>query len=141
MRHWWLNSKQMRLTNRTLADRVGVAPSTALERVRALRRRGVLRGFHADVDLDALGRSVQALIAVRIRPPARERIEAFRDFASRLPETLDVFVVTGPEDFLIHVGVPDTDALTFVIDRLTGRPEVADVRTSIVVRASTSVHP
>ena len=66
-------------------------------------------------------------------PPARERIEAFRDFASRLPETLDVFVVTGPEDFLIHVGVPDTDALyAFVIDRLTGRPEVADVRTSIV---------
>ena len=121
------------LTNRALADRVGVAPSTALERVRALRRRGVLRGFHADVDLNALGRSVQALIAVRIRPPARERIEAFRDFASRLPETLDVFVVTGPEDFLIHVGVPNTDALyAFVIDRLTGRPEVADVRTSIV---------
>ena len=57
----------------------------------------MLRGFHADVDLNALGRSVQALIAVRIRPPARERIEAFRDFASRLPETLDVFVVTGPE--------------------------------------------
>ncbi|HEX3200060.1 MAG TPA: Lrp/AsnC family transcriptional regulator [Propionibacteriaceae bacterium] len=122
-----------RLTNRTLADRVGVAPSTALERVRALRRRGVLRGFHADVDLNALGRSVQALIAVRIRPPARERIEAFRDFASRLPETLDVFVVTGPEDFLIHVGVPDADALyAFVIDRLSGRREVADVRTSTV---------
>jgi DNA-binding Lrp family transcriptional regulator len=110
-----------RLTNRTLADRVGVAPSTALERVRALRRRGVLRGFHADVDLNALGRSVQALIAVRIRPPARERIEAFRDFASRLPETLDVFVVTGPEDFLIHVGVPDTDALYALSS--TGSPD------------------
>jgi DNA-binding Lrp family transcriptional regulator len=122
-----------RLTNRELAERVGVAPSTALERVRALRSRGVLRGYHADVDLPALGRSVQALIAVRIRPPARQRIEAFRDFAANLPETAAVFVVSGGEDFLIHVAVPDTNALyAFVIDRLTERPEVADVRTSIV---------
>lgn len=122
-----------RLTNRELAERVGVAPSTALERVRSLRARGVLRGYHADVDLPALGRSVQALIGVRIRPPARQRIEAFRDFAANLPETFAVFVVSGSEDFLLHVAVPDTDALyAFVIDRLTERPEVADVRTSIV---------
>lgn len=122
-----------RLSNRELAERVGIAPSTALERVRGLRSRGVLRGYHADVDLPALGRSVQALIAVRIRPPARRRIEAFRDFASSLPEAVAVYVVSGGEDFLIHVAVPDTDALyAFVIDRLTERPEVADVRTSIV---------
>lgn len=122
-----------RLSNRELAERVGLAPSTALERVRALRASGVLRGYHADVDLGALGRSVQALIAVRIRPPARERIEAFRDFAAGLPETTGVFVVSGGEDFLVHVAVPDTSALyAFVIDRLTERPEVADVRTSIV---------
>ena len=122
-----------RSTNRELAERVGVAPSTALERVRALRSRGVLRGYHADVDLPALGRSVQALIAIRIRPPARERIEAFRDFAATLPETVGLFVVSGNEDFLLHVAVPDTQALyAFVIDRLTERPEVADVRTSIV---------
>ena len=74
--------------------------------------------------------------------PLARRIEAFRDFASRLPETLDVFVVTGPEDFLIHVSVPDTDALyAFVIDRLTERPEVADVRTLDRFRASASAHP
>lgn len=122
-----------RLTNRDLAERAGVAPSTTLERVRSLRTRGVLRGYHADVDLPALGRSVQALIAVRIRPPARTRIEAFRDFATALPETVALFVVSGGEDFLVHVAVPDTDALyAFVIDRLTERPEVADVRTSIV---------
>jgi len=122
-----------RLTNRELAGRVGVAPSTSLERIRALRARGVLRGYHADVALEALGRPVQALIAVRIRPPARQKIEGFRDFASRLPQTVGVFVVSGGEDFLLHVAVPSTDALyALVIDRLTERPEVADVRTSIV---------
>jgi DNA-binding Lrp family transcriptional regulator len=122
-----------RMTNRNLAEAVGVAPSTSLERIRALRQRGVIRGFHADVDLKALGREVQALIAVRIRPPSRGTIEAFRDWVQQLPETLGVFVVSGADDFLIHVAVPDTDTLyAFVVDRLTERQEVADIRTSVV---------
>ena len=122
-----------RRTNRAIADAVHVAPSTSLERIRSLRERGVIRGYHADVDLVALGRGVQALIAVRIRPPSRKHIEAFRDWAHERTETVGVFVVSGGEDFLIHLAVPNTDALyAFVIDRLTERPEVADVRTSIV---------
>ena len=52
---------------------------------------------------------------------------------SALPETIGVFVVSGDEDFLIHVAVADNqDLYAFVIDRLTQRPEVADVRTSVV---------
>jgi DNA-binding Lrp family transcriptional regulator len=122
-----------RQTNRDLAEAVGVAPSTSLERVRSLRERGVIRGYHAEVDLQALGRSVQALVAVRIRPPSRQNIEAFREWVAQLPETVGVFVVSGGDDFLVHVAVPNTDGLyAFVIDRLTERPEVADVRTSIV---------
>ena len=122
-----------RRTNRDLAAAVGVSPSTALERVRGLRERGVIRGASLDVDLEAVGRPVQALIAVRIRPPSRQLIEAFRDWVSQLPETVGVFVVSGTEDFLVHIAVPDTDAVySFVIDRLTQRREVADVRTSVV---------
>jgi DNA-binding Lrp family transcriptional regulator len=122
-----------RQTNRDLAAAVHVSPSTSSERVRALRASGVVRGYHAAVDLPALGRRVQALTAVTIRPPSREKIEAFRDWAAGLPEIVGVFVVAGGDDFLLHVAVPDTDALyAFVIDRLTERPEVADVRTSVV---------
>ena len=51
-----------RQTNRDLAEAVGIAPSTALERTRALRARGVITGVHAAVDPVALGRSVQALV-------------------------------------------------------------------------------
>src|SRR4051794_12516686 len=122
-----------RQTNRELAAAVHVSPSTSSERVRALRATGVVRGYHADVALEALNRHVQALIAIRIRPPSRENLEAFRDWASGLPEILGVFVVSGAEDFLLHLAVPDTDALyAFVIDRLAERKVVADVRTSVV---------
>src|ERR1700751_2106179 len=122
-----------RKTNRDLATAVHVSPSTSLERARALRATGVIRGYHADIDLGALGRHVQALTAVTIRPPTRENIESFRNWVSELPEIVGVFVVSGGYDFLLHVAVPDTNALyAFVIDRLTERADVADVNTSVV---------
>jgi DNA-binding Lrp family transcriptional regulator len=122
-----------RRTNRDIAAAVGVSPTTALDRTRGLRERGVIRGALLDVDLGSVGRPVQALIAVRIRPPSRRNIEGFRDWVSTLPETVGVFVVSGNEDFLIHVAVEDNDRLyAFVIDRLTQRLEIADVRTSVV---------
>ncbi|WP_106584034.1 Lrp/AsnC family transcriptional regulator [Murinocardiopsis flavida] len=122
-----------RQTNRDLAAAAGVSPSTSLERVRALRERGVIRSYRAEVDLGAVGRPVQALISVRIRPPSRAMISGFREWAARLPEVIGLFVTSGSHDFLIHVAVPDTDGLyAFVIDRLTERREVADVQTSVV---------
>ena len=94
---------------------------------------GVIAGYHASIAMAALGRHVQALIAVTVRPPTRQHIEGFRNWAADLPEVLSVFVVAGGSDFLLHVGVPDTESLyAFVIDRLTERPEVADVNTSVV---------
>jgi len=122
-----------RTTNREVAASVGIAPTTALERTRALRERGVITGASLDVDLALIGRPVQALVSVRIRPPSRKVIEAFRDWVTRLPETLGAFVTAGDQDFILHVAVPDNDALyAFVIDKLTSRPEIADVRTSVV---------
>ncbi|MFC4330130.1 Lrp/AsnC family transcriptional regulator [Streptomyces andamanensis] len=135
-----LNSALLRLlqqdgrrTNRELAEELGIAPSTCLERVRALRERGVLLGFHAEVDLAALGRGLQAMIAVRVRPPTRAIIEQFQTFVARMPEVISVFVLTGTDDFLLHVAVRDADHLhSVVLDKLTERPELADVRTSMV---------
>jgi DNA-binding Lrp family transcriptional regulator len=122
-----------RQTNRELAAAVHVSTSTSSERVRALRAEGVILGYHADVALAALGRHVQALIAIRVRPPSRRNIEAFRDWVGELPELVGAFVVSGGHDFLLHVAVRDTQALyAFVIDRLTERDEVADVETSVV---------
>src|ERR1700759_3279977 len=79
-----------RRTNRDVAAAVGISPTTALDRTRALRDRGVIRGALLDVDLAGIGRPVQALIAVRTRPPSRRNIEAFRDWVTQLPDTLAV---------------------------------------------------
>lgn len=123
-----------RRSNRDLAAELGVSPSTTFERVRSLRQRGVLVGVHHSADPAKLGRPVQALISVRLRPQSREVVLNFREFVMRLPETLQVFVTTGAEDILVHIAVSSTQALhDFVMDSLTTRREVAGVRTDVVL--------
>jgi DNA-binding Lrp family transcriptional regulator len=125
--------KNARIPNKELAALAGLAPSTCLERVRALRARGVVRGFHADVDRAALGRELEALVAVRVRPHSRANVDAFWEYALSLPEVVEVFHVTGADDFLVHVGLENMDALRdFVLDRLTVRPEIAHVETHLI---------
>ncbi|MFJ9392839.1 Lrp/AsnC family transcriptional regulator [Nocardioides sp. NPDC101246] len=118
---------------RDIAAEVGVSATTVHDRARAMQRRGLIRGAYLDLDLRQVDRGVQALVAVRIRPPSRANIESFRDWVGGLPETVGVFVTSGRMDFIVHVAVPDNDALyAFVIDRLTSRAEIADVETSVI---------
>ncbi|MGN9846265.1 Lrp/AsnC family transcriptional regulator [Nonomuraea sp. H19] len=122
-----------RQSNRELARQLGIAPSTCLERVRALTRRGVIRGYHADIDPAALNRTVQAMVAVQVRPLSRAVINAFKSSAAEMPEVLSVFVLAGGDDFLLHVAVQDLDHLhAFLLDKLSKRKEIVGFRTSVI---------
>lgn len=122
-----------RQTNRALSQRVGVAPSTSLQRVRDLERRGTITGYGADIDLAALGLSVQAMVAVRLRPKTNEVVHGFVEAVWRLPETLSVTQLTGIDDVLVHLVVPTVDQLrSLVLDRIARAPGVVDERTSLV---------
>jgi DNA-binding Lrp family transcriptional regulator len=122
-----------RISNKELAARAGIAASTCLERVRALRARGVIVGYHAEVEPKAVGRPVQAMIAVRIRRHSRELVEGFRDHALGLEETISVANVSGSDDFLVHVAVESTDTLrALLLDRVASRPEVVHTETHLV---------
>ncbi len=128
-----LLAEDARVTNQRLADHVGVAPSTALARLRSLRERGVIRGFHAEVDLAALGRPLQALIAVRLAVHAREQIDAFTEAVRQLPGVLMVFHLTGVTDYLVWVAAADAqDLREFVVDHLATHPSVAHAETSLI---------
>ncbi|MGH3432707.1 MAG: Lrp/AsnC family transcriptional regulator [Thermocrispum sp.] len=125
--------KDARTPNKELAARVNVAPSTCLVRQRALRDRGVIVGSHAEVDLAALGRPVQAAIFVRIRPHTRAVVEQFLAYALGLPETLYTAHLAGQEDFLINVAVADAEHLQrLLLDAFTTRKEVAQLHTNLI---------
>lgn len=124
-----------RITNRDLADAVGIAPSTALMRTRALMERGAIEGFEAKLNLSSIGRSVQALIAVRLRAHNRDEIDSFTARVPLLPEVLSTFHTSGSVDYLLHIAVRDTDALRdWVLDNLTTDPVVGHTETTLVFK-------
>ena len=122
-----------RVPNNALAERVGIAPSTCLGRVRALRESGVIRGYHADVDPAALCRPIQAMISVRLQSHARGHIPDFMAKIAQLPEVLDVFFLGGADDFHVHIAATSTDNLRdFVVVNLSGDPDVALTETNLI---------
>lgn len=128
-----------RLTNKELAARVGLAPSSCLERVRRLRHAGVLRGFHADVNPEALGIGLQAMVAVRLRIHGAGEFDTFTQHLRAMPEVVAAYHVAGSIDFLIHVAVRDAEHLRAVTwDGLTSREEVAHLETSLIFEVQRS---
>ncbi len=128
-----LLQRDARQTNKDLADAVGIAQSTCLERVRALRAQGVIKGWHAEVDLEAIGRPLRAMVSVRLRPKTTASVRAFQHEMLGAPEVLAVWTLTGADDFLVEVATHDVAHLRdFVLDHVTSRSEVVDARTSLV---------
>ena len=126
-------AEDARVSNKELAERVGVAQSTCLARVRALRERGVIRGYHADVDPRALGHDLQAMISIRLQPDARRRMASFTESLVAREEVLEVYFVAGANDFLVHVATASTDALRrFVADALNRNRAIAGTETYLI---------
>src|SRR3954447_17633785 len=126
-------AEDARIPNNALAEQVGIAPSTCLGRVRALREQGVVRGYHADIDPAALGRPIPAMIAVRLQTHARGHIPDFMAKIATLPEVLNVFFLGGANHFLVHIAATSTQNLRdFVVVNLSGNPDVALTETNLI---------
>lgn len=122
-----------RTTYRDLAAAVGVAPSTCLDRVARLRRTGVVLGHQLRIDPAKIGRGLQALLSVQVRPHRRDLIGPFVERVRALPESQALFHLTGPDDYLVQVAVADpADLQRLVLDAFTSRPEVARVETRLI---------
>ena len=125
--------KNARMPNKDLAEIAGIAPSTALERVRRLREANILQGFHAEVAAEAVGIGLQALVAVRMTRHSRSLLDSFHAHLRALPEVLAFYHVAGAEDFLVHVGVRDSQHMRdFALTAFTERPEVAHIQTHLI---------
>jgi DNA-binding Lrp family transcriptional regulator len=125
--------KNARLSNKELAARVDLAPSSCHERVRRMTERGVLRGAHAEVSRAALGIAIEAMIGVILSDHSRAVIDRITNALYELPEVVAIYHVAGSTDFLIHVAVRDPQHLRdFALDAVTSRPDVARVETSLI---------
>ncbi|MBH0024972.1 Lrp/AsnC family transcriptional regulator [Salinibacterium sp. SWN248] len=129
-----LLSRDARMSNAAIASTVGIAASTAHTRIKSLFDRGLITGYHAALNQAKLGRGLQAIIGVSLRPGARqESIQAFTEEIRRLPEVIQLFFVGGGDDFLVHIAVENSSKVRlFVVDHLSARHSVASTNTSMI---------
>lgn len=122
-----------RLTNAALAARVGIAESTCVQRVRALREGGVITRFRAELDPAALGLGIQAVIKVRLGSHSRDHVHSFQATLKDIPHALTIFHVAGEDDYLVHVAVESAAALRdLVLEHITVHPVVRHTETQLV---------
>jgi Lrp/AsnC family leucine-responsive transcriptional regulator len=121
-----------RISWRELGERVHLAPSSVADRVRRLEERGLIRGYAAQVDPAAFGRSVRAVIDVGLPPgddPAPfEALLAGRD------EVAFAAYVTGPSDYTIVVDCAGAAGLDAFIRWLKADAGVARTESRFVLR-------
>lgn len=131
-----------RIPNKELADRIGLAPSSSLARVRALIESGVISGFHAEVDARLLGKGIRAILRVQLREHSRAENARFAEAMSKLPQVVNLWLVAGEDDYLIEVVAASPDELSdFVLDCVTSDPVVADTYTTLVFSRWRGVGP
>ncbi|WP_028709333.1 Lrp/AsnC family transcriptional regulator [Propionicicella superfundia] len=123
-----------RLTYHAIATSLHIAESTAHARLAALAERGVVRGYHADVDLAAVGRPIQALIQVRLQERSRDRLQQEADRLSAAPGVLEVFFLAGQSDLVVRVACGGPEQLRdFVLNELSRHAAVAATETSVIL--------
>ncbi|MFD0978359.1 Lrp/AsnC family transcriptional regulator [Tropicimonas aquimaris] len=124
-----------RMTNVELARRVGISAPPCLRRVRTLEEAGFIRGYHADIDPRELGFEVQVFAMVGLNSQAEADLSAFEQKCREWPLVRECHMLNGEIDFILKCVAPDLSTFqSFLTGQLTAAPNVASVKTSLVIR-------
>jgi DNA-binding Lrp family transcriptional regulator len=118
-----------------LGDHVGLSPSACHRRVRALEDAGLIAGYAARLDPDALGLTLQAFVEMSLTSQSRETMDRFEAAVADFPEILECHLMAGQADYLLRVAAPDLKGFDAIHrDCLARLPGVSAIRTSFVIR-------
>jgi DNA-binding Lrp family transcriptional regulator len=124
-----------RLTNVELAKRVGLTPPPCLRRVKRLEEAGVITGYRAVIDSEALGRGLEVLIDVEVSATDRRTFLDFEDTVASYEEVTEFRRMFGRPDYFIRVAVADHAAYeAFLTDKLSGIPCVLRVESHLTMK-------
>ena len=123
-----------RLTNVELAERVALSPSPCLRRLKQLEEAGVIRGYAALLNPDAVQLGLQVFIRVSVDKSSHSR-DGFAGSVQQWPEVLSCFALTGETDYMLHAFFTDMQSFShFILDTLLSHPGVQDARSSFVLQ-------
>lgn len=126
-----------RITNVELSRRVGISAPPCLRRVRALEEAGYVKGYHAALDVKALGYEVTVFAMVSLKSQAEADLVAFEKMVRGWPIVRECHMLNGEIDFILKCVAHDlSEFQTFLTEYLTSAPNVASVKTSLTIRTA-----
>lgn len=126
-----------RMTNVELARNAGISPPPCLRRMRALEETGCIRGYHADLDAEALGFGVTVFANVGLNSQAEADLVAFEQRVSEFDEVRECHMLAGETDFVLKIVATDWDAYQkFLTSKLTPAPNVSVVKSALAIRTA-----
>jgi len=126
-----------RMTNVELARRAGISAPPCLRRVRALEEAGFIRGYHADINPDALGFGVTVFAQVGLSSQAEVDLKKFEELVNSWSMVRECNMLAGEYDFLLKIVAEDWDDYQrFLTTKLTAAPNVSHVKSALSIRTS-----
>ncbi len=123
------------VSNVELAEKIGLSPSPTLARVKRLESTGVISHVVALVDPHALGLKVNVFVRVSLEKQESAALERFERAVSTFDDVMEVYLMTGEEDYLLRLVVPDLQALErFILEHLTRIPGIKNIRSSFALK-------
>ncbi len=127
-------SRDGRVSNAELAERVGLSPSACLRRVQELERVGVIQGYRAVLNKAALGIGFTAYIAVGLSDHTKKSQRAFEQAITRSDEVTECHNITGSFEYILRIETSDLAAYkVFHTDVLGTLPQVHSITTYVVM--------
>ncbi len=124
-----------RATNVEIAEKVGLSEAPCLRRIRRLEADGVIQGYTARLNPEAIGIGFVAYVTLVLDYLTASTAEEFVQRMAEIPEIVSCYIVSGGFDAILHVAAADSTAYSdIVFDRLRRIPGVKDVRSSFVMR-------
>jgi Lrp/AsnC family leucine-responsive transcriptional regulator len=114
---------------------VHLSPSPCLRRVKALEHEGVIEGYRAVLDREAVGLGLTVFVELKVEGHSEAVATAIEEAVAELPEVVACHLVSGDADFLLEVVVADLRAYErLLLGALLKLPSVADVRSNFAIR-------
>jgi Lrp/AsnC family leucine-responsive transcriptional regulator len=124
-----------RVSNVALAERVHLSPSPCLRRVKALEEDGVISGYRAMLEREAVGLGLTVFVEIKVEGHSEKLAAALEAAVAAMPEVVSCHLVSGAADFLLEVVVPDLRSYErLLLEKLLGLPGVQDVRSNFAIR-------
>ncbi|MBB2947496.1 DNA-binding Lrp family transcriptional regulator [Actinoplanes lutulentus] len=131
-----------RLSNQELADRVGLSPSPCLRRVRLLEEAGVIAGYRAVLDQEAVGLAITAFVRITLESHGAEVVERVEAEIRGIPEIVEAYLLAGDQDYLLKITVASFASYEdFVRTRLRTIPGLASIQTTFAFGVTKTVSP